>query len=233
MEFPDKQWLRILDFWKRGQEKLPLVVRWSKYLDEPPGVRRQDTLQHTYAMLELTDMFVTRLRRYIKLDGLLLMRAVMLHDAGEGELGADTLYQDKTMQGDVHEYLAFAESLKSLEPDIAAEFNLAFLLQFALKGDFSAFPPAAQTELETLANANYFEALAFEAIERWDYVLYALEQYLDKKNERIFVQVLRNQTPHLNRLALDLPGFGVEVWKTATRQWCEEFLAANQMMQSG
>lgn len=68
-------------------------------------------------------------------------------------------------------------------------------------------------------------AYAFEAIERWDYIMYALEQWTRHGNPTFLVKTLRNQMDRLDNLAGILPGFSIEVWTPEIRAWCTAFLA--------
>lgn len=218
--------ISVLDVWRSGQISLQKVMRWSQYVEaDPRSVRHQDSLQHSYALMLLGFIVCDRLSRYGPvLDGLLIQRALLIHDHGEGELGSDTLYIDKSEAGDLNEYLAFVERYSSLPPSDFREFHRAFLLQFALKCPAS-FPREAKEEMQRLVRRNRDDCLAFEAIERFDYVLYAWEQERHLDNARILVQVLRNQMPHLDRLAEELIGFGTEIWTPAIREYFREFLA--------
>ena len=210
MRFTDEQWLHILDVWRSGQIGLSQVPRWGKYVERDQGARPQNSLQHPYALVLLGKILLERLRRHVELDGELVMTALLVHDHGEGEIGHDTLYIDKTVGGDVQEYLAFVRRYRQLDYDVFEVFRRAFLLQFVLKRP-EAFPFEAREIMRVLRRDRYKEALAFEAIEYWDYVLYALEQYCERSNARILVQVLRNIAPHLDRLAGQLPGFWARI----------------------
>ena len=75
---------------------------------------------------------------------------------------------------------------------------------------------------------NSREALVFEAVERFDYVLYALEQYLERGNEKILVQVLRNRVPRLDRLASCLNDFGKLIWTEKISDWARDFIKARE-----
>lgn len=226
MEFTDSGWLHVLDVWGAGQISLPAVVRWGKYIERDGGARRQDSLQHSFSITLLARMLIEKLRPHVVLDGELLMTAALVHDLGEGEIGQDTLYIDKDVGGDLREYNAFMSRFMQLSNELLGEFVRAFLLQFALKNPEN-FPPAARKVMEELAREKRMEALAFEALERWDYVLYALEQYLKRGNAQILVQTLRHQIPHLRELAVLLPGFGTEVFTESVYDWCLQFMRAH------
>lgn len=224
MEKVRQAWGTTLDVWKSGQEGLPLVPRWSKYVGKDQGVREQDSLKHSYSLTVLGTIFLERMRDCQPLDGELLLSALLIHDHGEGEVGRDTLYLDKTAEGDLAEYLAFRKRYEPLGPDFRA-FHRAFLLQFAAK-DPPGFPDDAKRVMADLRSGRMPEALAFDALERWDYVLYALEQYFERGNEKILVQVLRNQVPKLDRLCGELHGLRQVVWTDEIATECRAFVAA-------
>ncbi len=219
--------LPIIETWKAPQEGMSHVVRWLKYHNDEPGVRRQDSSQHTISIVVLAMIVVAVLRKYIPLDGWLLTDAFSLHDLGEGECKKDTHYIDKSVTGDLEEYLAFRQRYEFLGPVVFESLHPAFLLQFAAKNP-SIFPKDAQRIMADLCRDYPMEILVFDAIERWDYVLYALEQYHERGNEKILTQVLRHQVPHLDVLAVELPGFGVEIWKSEISLWAHDFLKAHE-----
>lgn len=221
-------WGGILHVWHSGQVGLPGVVRWSKYLTaEGASVRRQDSLQHSYSIAVLGMIICYRLYHCVVLDEMLIHRALLIHDHGEGELGYDTLYINKAESGDLAEYHAFVGRYSMLPPALFHEFRRAFLLQFALKCPAS-FPEEAREAMMELAQRNRADCLVFDAIERLDYVLYAWEQQIVLGNDQILVQVLRNQVPHLDRLTQELPGFGQEVWTPDLRAYFQQFLTAHE-----
>lgn len=223
MEFTNTDWLRIVDVWHSGQVLLPGVLRWSKYVERAEGARRQDSLQHSFSLTLLAKILIERLRPHVTLDSELLLTAALVHDMGEGEIGQDTLYIDKSVERDLREYQAFVSRFTQLPNAELEAFCRAFLLQFALKSP-KGFPPAACAIMDELARTRRTEALAFEALERWDYVLYALEQYRERENAMILVQTLRHQIPHLRALAIELPGFGTAIFNEGVYDWCLRFL---------
>lgn len=219
-------WNDVLSVWTSCQVGLPQVTRWSKYYQENGQIRarKQDSLQHSHSIDILGHIFCHKIRGYISLDEILLLKALAIHDHGEGILLFDTHYVDKSEDGDLQEYNAFVSSYHVFSEELFEEFHRAFLLQFALKNPAS-FPLEARVIMVELARTNKLECLAFNAIERWDYVLYALEQFLFYGNVKILVQVLRHQMSHLDRLAKDLTGFGEQIWTSSVCSWFSEFLA--------
>jgi hypothetical protein len=160
----------------------------------------------------------------MELDRGLLMTALAVHDLGEGETGKDTLYIDKSIEGDLEEYQAFLRRYKlSKKGPMFNYLHRAFLLQFALANPQN-FPLSARALMSGIAITNRLEAMVFDVVERWDYVLYAVEQYYERGNEKILVQTLRHQIPHLNRLSNELPGFGEKIWTKEISIWATELL---------
>jgi len=194
----------------------------------------QNSLQHSHAitilgaiLVDLLDPYVAYCLPYHSLDRNLILTALAIHDVGEGEIKKDTLYIDKTPDGDLEEYFAFRERYARLGPRSFEPLHRAFLLQFTFK-DPEVFPPDACHEIQRLGQTHLYEALAFDAIERWDYVLYALEQYHERGNEKILVQTLRNQIPHFERLTEKLPGFSQTIWTQEISLWTNDFLSAHE-----
>jgi hypothetical protein len=221
----------LIAAWKAPQTGLPTVVRWGKYLKDPQLARSQNSLQHSLAITILGSMVIGLLERYndhgVRINRGLLMTAFAIHDIGEGEIGAttDTLYIDKNEEQDHKEYIAFCNRYEPLGKTMFEPLHEAFLLQFALKAPL-CFPTRARHIMLELASENFLEANIFDAVERWDYVLYALEQYHERGNEKILVQVLRGQIPHLDRLADKVPGLRQTVWTDDVGLWATNFIKA-------
>jgi hypothetical protein len=174
-------------------------------------------------------MVIAQLRQYVVLDGGLIITSCNIHDIGEKAKGkgGDTLYIDKTIMGDFEEYLRFRRYYQSLDSFSFHALHRAFLLQYARKNP-AVFPFEARCIMSDLATNFSMEVLVFEAIERWDYVLYALEQYHDRGNEKILVQTLRHQIEPLNFLARELPGFGDAIWTADIFSWAHQFLVNHE-----
>ena len=123
----------ILDAWKSPQLGLPKVIGWKKYIIKEEGARPQNSLQHSHALAVLGAIVIAKLAKFTELDSGLLMTAFTVHDIGEGEIGYDTLYLDKTEDGNVSEYRAFKKRYRRLGGAGFEALEKAFLLQFALK----------------------------------------------------------------------------------------------------
>lgn len=193
------------DVWVSSQLGLPAVTRWSKYVDAG-RTRKQDSLQYSYGVAVLRKIFVERMRPYPKLGGELIVTALLLHDHGEGELGRDTLSVDKTDRGDLDEHFAFRKRLGPERLEAFGALHAARLLQFVSRSR-DGLPEDARRVVDAPAAAKRWEAQAFDALERWGFLLFAPEQYLERGNEVILTRVLRNRAPKLDRRAREPYGF--------------------------
>ncbi|MFZ5365501.1 MAG: hypothetical protein ACOZBH_04910 [Patescibacteria group bacterium] len=225
--FPSEKWRIVRDIWTSAQVKLPKVMRWKKYFDHFGDIRRQDCLQHSYAIGFIADAAILMLAPFIRLDSHLLLTAFQVHDIGEGELGRDVVLslKNKYADDDLNEYLAFIERYRSLPTAVFDHYNRAFLLQYCLELDkHQGFPIEAQCVMAELAETKRYEALAFHAIEIWDYLLYALEQYQTVENGYILHIVISGHFDQYEKLCLELPGFEHVFWTADVRAWCLRFL---------
>lgn len=221
--------LPLLGVWKTPQVGLDKVPRWKKYLKKGKGVRRQNSLQHSLSIAILGSMVTTRLSAYVSIDAGFVITSLIIHDVGEGIRRKDVLYIDKTVEEDFDEYLAFRRVYESLDAALFDRLHHAFLLQFARKNP-DIFPKDARKIMTYLSKKFFLEALIFDAVERWDYVLYALEQYHERGNKKILVQVLRSQISPLNELAEKIPGFGTEIWTWEIASWANGFIKDHEGM---
>ncbi len=209
----------LLEIWRAGQTQLPEVRRWATF-EEKQGTRRQNTLQHTYALAIFTIIFLERVRPFLAhLDEMLVLQAVVLHDHGEGELGRDVLYPNKSSDHDLAEYKAFHKRFRPLRE--FRSHHEAYLLQYCL-GDHQHFPREAQRILRRLAKKKRNEAWAFQAIENFDYLFYAVEQYKESGNKDILAHVLGNVAPKLDKLVEEVAGFAEGFWTPEFKDWCTE-----------
>ncbi|MBT6254231.1 hypothetical protein HOI83_03310 [Candidatus Uhrbacteria bacterium] len=221
------EWGSMLEVWTMTQRLLPTITRWDKYL-RGLGIkhpRTQNSLDHSYSATLLSVMMLSKLTKYVNLDWALLIIAVLVHDTGEAEKGSDTLYIDKTPDDDALEYRYFTERFMELEPLMFGVFQRAFMLQFAGKPKVLALlPENAQRIARDLRERNPLEVLAFDALERWDYMMYPLEHFSNTGDHVMLLQVLRHQIPHMGRLVDGLPGFGEEIWTHEVHAWAQEFV---------
>jgi hypothetical protein len=223
--FPEElfAWTGILTVWTGCQSSLVAVRRWSNYANPVVGGFPQNSLQHSYSIGLLGIMMIKKLQGYIDINHGMIRDTLLIHDLGEAEVGHDTLHIDKTVEKDIREYQAFYESTKHLESGLFIHLKRAYLLQFCLGGQ-ELWPDDARRMMTRLRRNNHNEALLFQAIERWDYLMYVLELYQRTENVEPLVQVLRHQVPWFVRLSEELPGFKQEIWTTNMATWCLNLL---------
>lgn len=218
-------WSPLIDVWRSAQISLPSVRCWPSFDPEKNGgIRIQDLLQHSYSLVLLGRIFVSLLRPHLALDEELLLTALLLHDQGKAENGFDTPRPSKSDWTERREYALFFERYGLFPEPIKTALQRAFLLQSALMMT-ERFPEDARTILNDLRISRPMEILAFDAIERWDFVLYALEQYRERKNDIVLTRVLQHHAGRLDELVNLLPGFGETIWTSEIRAWKNAFLA--------
>lgn len=223
MDIP-QQWQSLVDVWRSGQVALPAVKRWGAFdTASHGGIRQQDLLQHCYSFAVAGRLILHALRSYVTLDESLLLTSFLLHCQGVGELGQDTPYPGKSEWSDLREHAAFTDRFSKLPKNLFDDLHRAYLLQFAGQ-NFERFPDETKKVMEDLRQHRPMEILAFEAAERWDFVLYAAEQFRDRGNDVILSTVLQTHGPRLDELVEKLPGFGQEIWTPEIRKWRDEFL---------
>ncbi len=241
-------WPHIAGPWLKTQTSLD-HLRWSQYqeLYDVPAPeedrrfisgdglvrgRKTNCLEHSLSMVILGMMVAPRVERHLPrlLDKALLYTTLGLHDLGEGALKSDVLFQDKTIERDVQEYLAFCEGYRDMHSDTLQGFKRAFLLQFAL-GDTTAYPADAQQIMAILKVTHRYEALLFMGLEHWDYLLYALEQYQAPDRHLLIplIRVIVLSTPYLDQVANELPGFREKIWTDEARGQTQEFLQSQEV----
>lgn len=176
--FEQKRWIRVMDVWRSGQTQLPSVQRYSGYMQSMPDkMREQNTLQHSYAASVLAGIMCPLLESHgAKIDVGLLLYAILLHDHGEGELRRDVMYKDKCADDDLNEYHAFVVRYHALGSRSFAFARRAYLLQYASRTR-SDFPEDACAIMEALRRDHPDTVMAFYAVERWDYMIHAIEHF--------------------------------------------------------
>lgn len=223
--FPDPTTLGILDIWTSGQVNLAEVIRWKKnYLDKGIPVRRQSTLAHTYGLAILGGVALRLLKPVFRApyDYPLMMNAFLVHDHGEGELRNDHPATEKTDEHDLAEYMAFIARYQQLPGTVFAEFERAFLLQFAER-NAPIFSKHAREVMSKLWRMNRSECLLFKAIEHWEYLLFGMEQYFQRGITENLWKMIYWSTSVFDSAEADIGGWNEYFWTPEVRAWCMEF----------
>lgn len=212
-------WYEIQGFWTRLQILPPQIIRWAKH--GKGGTRRQDDLQHQYAMEFLADVMIEWFEPYLtKIDELLVLRAVRIHDHGEGERGIDVYYADHTSADDVAEWEAVRKAMSKLPVRLSGKYERAFLLQFVRGKTREAFSEKPRKIIEELARTRRNEAMLYDAIEVVDYILFGVEEYRVRGKRDVLRDVIGNVLPRIKNLRATLPGFD-ELWLGGLGEKCQ------------
>lgn len=243
------------NWWTAMQIRPREIVRWSRFQSdqfiekeqarqlfeqsEPSaGIRRQSVLQHSYGLAVLFSYVFPLLVRHLSsagqlnLDMGLLFMAFLVHDQGEPlTANGDVQRNVKENSDDVAEWNAFAKTLEAVPDNVSFFQRRAFLLQFCLKSDEDReqFPALARVALEDLKEKKRNEALVFQALELWDYLMYALEQAVELGNAKILYTIMKGDREKEGDwdeyLALcdQLPGYREELMTEEVQAWLEEF----------
>ena len=203
--------------------ELDQVRRWSNF-----NGRHQTTLGHTATIVQVGMTVLAVIRHHddeLPLNEELVLGALSLHDLGETVKaleGKDTVYALKSNEQDALELEAFKAHLESYPECVREKFLTQYLLQHVRKRD--AFQGRDREILERLAQLNLNEAMLFELVERFDYLLYALNELMERGNMRIMIHTLRNQHGRLHELSKMFKGFAREYYTPGLCHWLEELL---------
>jgi len=199
----------FLPLWKMFQEVYRNVPRWKGYRDANPNLQLQTNLEHQNS---LNPLFMLALPT-IGEEGLsrqMLFIACHVHELGEVENG-DTLYHQKTEDKHLKELLSFDKILSSLEfldEGRTEYYRIAYLLQHVTNDTVNFVGhPWAEKMLRTIRKDYFAEGQVFDALERLDYVLYALKAYQKCGDVVILKHVYCNQVKRLDGYAKTIKGF--------------------------
>jgi 5'-deoxynucleotidase YfbR-like HD superfamily hydrolase len=221
----EKNWPGVADVLLTSQLILQKVWRWKSF----KNVRRQNDLQHSYSITILAKIVVEKLNKYFDgfcFDKDIIITAFLVHDHGEGELKRDIQYGKKKESDDLDEYYSFVERYRQLNEEVFSSFHYAYLLQYCVEGR-EEFPAEAREIMVWLKEKRYPEALIFEAVEIFEYILFALEQDKKGNNKEIFQSVCKNQLTRIERLVRDLPGFREEIWTDEVQSLFDAYLSSH------
>lgn len=179
--------------------KMDKVVRWGKYHDNGE-CRKETTFQHSYkASLLATIILDNELNYSSDFNPYIVLKATVIHDLGEIKEG-DTVYIDKTLEGDHREYSFFQSLISALPLDVQKRLDEAYNLQNTGKRGFGDVVKEVEKKYSK-------EAKLFEAIEMYGYLIFAYREHVKDDKEEILVNVLRNQHERLNLVSNHLQGF--------------------------
>jgi hypothetical protein len=212
---------------------LARTMRWSHYQNRGIGTessiaRRQTTVQH---IVSISFHATTMIFRLIDDPSIINIRVMLMafpiHDIGEvihAENGKDVLYHQKSATSDYAEFQRMQDIYASLLPAEERKYHEdAFLLQFAA-GNSAGWPDLLRVRLKQIALRYPTEMLLFEIIERWDYLMYAMEQFLVHGNTEVVSEVIFRGGKRLDELAELVPNFCTKYWTPELSSWCWKHL---------
>ncbi|MCR4278368.1 MAG: hypothetical protein NUV81_00485 [bacterium] len=211
------------------EHDLTKVKRWNQF-QESSNARPQTTLAHTASIMLPAIAIVRAEQRHnpTRFDAGIVYEIVALHDLGEmcrSEDGKDVLLSDKSAFTDMDEVASFVESTGTLPIPVRNLFRARFLTQFLAGKDVLTDEQSQFVR----CNANQDELaliqLIFDAIEKFDYLLFAYHEFRTQGNSRILVSMLRKSYTRLHKLAVALPGFGREIFNSDIDAFAKSVLA--------
>ncbi len=228
----------FLDFWSSLQVGYSQIVRWKGYVEANPMLRAQTNSEHVASVLLLFEYFLNfeclNHRLVQDVDGHnnqrrqdeIIKMAINLHEIGEIK-NDDTLYHDKSNDKHIAEIKSFILFFDSM-PELGVNRRLlikAFLLQFTTSDsiDFSVLGSEIQNTFESVKSELSFEGKIFNALERFDYFLYAFESYQNHKDVVILKHVLVNQKHHLDQYVKEIEGLE-KLWTPEIQTFACDFL---------
>lgn len=196
--------------WLNAQAPMANIVRWGNF----PGYN-QSLLAHNNSIPYVLMWVQSKLDNRGDIDWLLLTQAILSHDQGEPLSGGDEHAGNKTHDKDLQECLAVEEYMAPATSRFRQLFMQAFLLQYVRKPQWwPKMSEDCQKTLVTMAAKFSREAIIFEATERLDYLVSAVEGYrrgIRNEAETMIDHVLRNQVSRLDAL--------VEEWAPLSGVW--------------
>lgn len=228
---------KMFEIWFTSQHPLDEVIRFSRFVERNPKLRKQSTLhhQHSVCMAIMPVLFNLKRKYFPELNTELLKDAFQWHDLPEGLLlqKKDVSVVNKKAHHDLEEYLAFEKStqhFKSQDFNLHVHFMEAYMLQFAHKSDayLSIFPEEAMEVIVHLREHYPYEVVLFPALEKWEYLFYAYEGYLHHGDEVIWVNVLREHVSELSVFANEINGFREVVFPLHFEKSINKFIEDNK-----
>lgn len=201
----------FLTLWKMLQDGYGNVPRWKGYRDANPNLPLQTNSEHQNS---LNMLFLSALPVIGEgdLNRSMLRMTSLLHELGKVDNG-DTLYHEKTEDKHLNELLSFDVIIKKHlsflgELGLLNQLRYAYILQHVTNESVAfAGHPWAEEMLKRARINNLAEGQVFDALERLDYVLYAIRCFQDCKDIVILKHVYCNQVKRLDVYAKTIRGF--------------------------
>lgn len=217
--------LRDMERWIVLQNNHEKIVRWKRFCEENPGLRKQTNLHHITSVSSLFVTIGTRLLQYKKFDLALILAAIIFHEDGEAFLRRDISYIHKTNDHDLDEYNSFLETIQDDSKEVQYLLVKAFLLQFlSANKDVTGWGSLAEEAMDDLNENHVYEGHIFNALERMDYLYYTINSYEQCGDLVLLVHLLRDQVPGVEKYIGVIDGFEKEVWTKELSLWAKEVM---------
>ncbi|MEZ4102984.1 MAG: hypothetical protein R3B55_00170 [Candidatus Paceibacterota bacterium] len=216
----------FLPFWNIFQEGYRNVPRWKGYCDVNPNLPLQTNLEHQNSL----NMVFASALPFLgepELNRSLLIQASLLHELGEVDNG-DTLYHLKTEEKHLRELLSFdriiTKHFSFFEPWSVKSCRRAYILQHVVNEGLTFSGHSwAEDMLRNTRKVYLAEGQVFDALERLDYVLYALKAYQKCGDVVILKHVYCNQVKRLDGYAKTIKGFN-KFWTKEVSAAAKQFM---------
>ncbi len=211
------------------ERDLGKVERWKPF-QVKCGTRSQTTIHHTGTITHVALLVIQSIRaddKQVAFDDAFVHGALAIHDHGEvidAPDGRDTVYDDRTVTKDQRETAAFRESIAHLPNELQYAMLEHYMLQYVQGRGDVAYDDLTRRIVADLIYKRTTEFFVFEAVEKLDYLFYALNEWVGKGNVRILVHVLRRQHAVLAKFARHFKGFGRLLYTDDFITWCEMIL---------
>lgn len=186
-------------------ERLSRCIRWEGFKDRHYP---QSSLHHSLGIAALTAYCLEREKQAGKnnLDALLVLAHAQIHEFDEGGIG------------DVRYVFKHDPRIEFLYAMIEKEEALKQMERLGFAGPF-----LRRTYCLTEGS---LEARFFDAMEKLDYVLYALFEYVEHANKS-FISVFATQREMLKIYAEEFPSVG-EIYDAELRDWIDGLIKCNE-----
>lgn len=186
--------LKTLDEVRSG---LASIIRWQKFASVLP-IRRETCLEHSYDTVLLAIVVSEIVRTNVparRFDAYRLVGCAALHDIGEIVTG-DIAYADRVSGDAEREACAFQGFFAWLPTEAQRGVSRMYSIQ----------TNEAAMALGFADNTDSTTSLLFEFVERYGYLIFALEQVrAEKENLPLLRHVLGNQLDRLRELLATFP----------------------------
>lgn len=193
----------LMKIWLNAQRPMTDTLRWGNYPDYG-----QTLVEHNNSVGLVGRYVISHLEGECEFDYKVLTDAFMIHDHGEPLTGGDQHSGNRTPEKEALEWEAVCGMIEALPEPLRSDWFTAFNLQYCIKTPNEFWPSEMILAQESLLGVYATEAIIFDFVERFDYVLSAIEgnrRQITNTEGAMLEHVLRNQVHKLDGLVKELP----------------------------